>query len=232
MKNLFAIAAAFALLLVCASCGTVRALQGDYASKAPALLAVSPTQVSSGQGSTQSGVASDAPVVFVAQVRDETGPNTIDDETGQVGDVLYFWDFGGGAEPNTSTAPQPEVVIRDGARSPYTARLVLTDGTTGDFEEFTFQLFVTPLEVAAVTPTTVQAGATATFSTLVRSGVASQWNWDFGGAGSPGGSNIPAPTVSITQTAGTYNARVFVSNAYESIEVPFTITVLPATAAP
>jgi PKD repeat protein len=106
---------------------------------------------------------------------------------------------------------------------------VLTDGTTGDFEEYSFKLFVTPLEVAAVVPSTVIAGSSATFSTLVRSGVASTWNWDFGGAASPGGSNLQAPQVTVTSVPGTYNAKVFVSNAYESIEVPFTITVLPST---
>jgi hypothetical protein len=231
MKSLIAMAATLPLLVLCTTCGTVRAIQGDYDSKAPRLLAVTPTQVASGQGSAPVGGVLE-PVTFQAQIVDDTGPSTIDESTGQVGDVLYFWDFGGGAEPNTSVEPMPEVVIRDGARSPYSARLVLTDGTTGDFKEYTFQLFVTPLEVAAVTPSTVAAGATATFSTLVRSGVASTWNWDFGGAASPGGSTAQAPTVTITQTAGTYNAKVFVSNAYESIEVPFTITVLPAAATP
>jgi PKD domain len=225
MNKYLAAIVACALLPLLNACGTARALQGDFASKAPRLLAVTPTQVSSGQGSGPG----QSPVQFIAQVVDQTGVTTTDDSTGQVGDVLYFWDFGGGAEPNTSTDPSPEVVIRDGARSPYAARLVLTDGTTGDFEEYTFQLFVTPLEVAAVTPSTVIAGSSATFSTLVRSGVASQWNWDFGGAASPGGSNLQAPQVSITSVPGTYSAKVFVSNAFESIEVPFTITVLPST---
>ena len=225
MNKYLAAIVACALLPLLSACGTARALQGDFASKAPRLLAVTPTQVSSGQGSGPG----QSPVQFIAQVVDQTGEATTDDSTGQVGDVLYFWDFGGGAEPNTSTDPSPEVVIRDGARSPYDARLVLTDGTTGDFEEYTFQLFVTPLEVAAVTPSTVIAGSSATFSTLVRSGVASQWNWDFGGAASPGGSNLQAPQVSITSVPGTYSAKVFVSNAYESIEVPFTITVLPSS---
>ena len=225
MKKYLAAIAACALLPFWTSCGTARALQGDFASKAPRLLAVTPTQVSSGQGSGPGQL----PVEFTAQVVDVTGSSLVDEETGQTGDVLYFWDFGGGAEPNTSTDPTPEVIIRDGVRSPYDARVVLTDSTTGDFKEYTFQLFVTPLEVAAVVPNTVIAGSSATFSTLVRSGVASTWNWDFGGAASPGGSNLQAPQVTITTVPGTYNAKVFVSNAYESIEVPFTITVLPST---
>jgi hypothetical protein len=225
MKKYLAAIMACALLPFWTSCGTARALQGDFASKAPRLLAVTPTQVNSGQGSGPGQL----PVQFKAQVVDQTGGSPVNEETGQTGDVLYFWDFGGGAEPNTSTDPVPQVVIRDGARSPYTARLVLTDGTTGDFEEYSFQLFVTPLEVAAVVPSTVIAGSSATFSTLVRSGVASTWNWDFGGAASPGGSNLQAPQVTVTSVPGTYNAKVFVSNAYESIEVPFTITVLPST---
>ena len=142
--------------------------------------------------------------------------------------MLYFWDFGGGAEPNTSTDPEPEVIIRDGARSPYSARVVLTDGTTGDFKEFTFQLFVTPLEVAAVVPNTVIASSSATFSTLVRSGVASTWNWDFGGAASPAAATCRRPGDDHLR-ARHVQRQVFVSNAYESIEVPFTITVLPST---
>ena len=225
MKKYLAAIVACAILPFWSSCGTVRSIQGEHESKAPRLLAVTPTQVSSGQGSGPGQL----PVEFTAQVVDQTGGSAINEESGQTGDVLYFWDFGGGAEPNTSTDPSPQVIIRDGARSPYSARVVLTDGTTGDFKEYTFQLFVTPLEVAAVVPSTVIAGSSATFSTLVRSGVASQWNWDFGGAASPGGSNLQAPQVSITTVPGTYSAKVFVSNAYESIEVPFTITVLPST---
>jgi hypothetical protein len=225
MKKYFAAIVACALLPFWTSCGTARAIQGDFASKAPRLLAVTPTQVSSGQGSGPGQL----PVQFKAQVVDVTGGSNVNEETGQTGDVLYFWDFGGGAEPNTSTDPVPQVIIRDGARSPYSARVVLTDSTTGDFEEYSFQLFVTPLEVAAVVPSTVIAGSSATFSTLVRSGVASTWNWDFGGAASPGGSNLQAPQVTVTSVPGTYSAKVFVSNAYESIEVPFTITVLPAS---
>jgi len=228
MKKHFAIAVVLALAVYTTACGTVRAIQGDHQSQAPKLLAVTPTQVASGQGSGPG----DSPVQFSAEVVDQTGKSTLDKATGQVGDVLYFWDFGGGAEPNTSIDPRPEVVIRDGARSPYNARLVLTDGTTGDSKEYTFQLFVTQLQVAAVTPGTVVAGSSATFSTLVRSGVASQWNWDFGGATNPGGSTDESPTVQISTVPGTYNAKVYVSNAYESIEVPFTITVLPATATP
>lgn len=231
MKKVISIVAALALLLLCTACGTVRAIQGDYDSKAPRLLAVTPTQVASGQGSGPG----QQKVTFSAQVVDQTGLGPGDGAitgNGEVGDVLYFWDFGGGAEPNTSTDPKPQVVIRDGARSPYNARLVLTDGTTGEAQDYTFQIFVTPLEVAAVVPSTVFAGSQATFSTLVRSGVASTWNWDFGGAASPGGSNLQAPTVQITDIPGTYNAKVFVSNAYESIEVPFTITVFPAAPAP
>jgi PKD repeat protein len=216
MKNLLAAGLALPLLLLCTTCGTVRAVQGDYASKAPRLLAVTPTQVVSGQF-----------VDFQAQVIDVTGPNVVSDTTGQTGDVLYFWDFGGGAEPNTSIDPAPRVQIRGGGGSPYDGRLVLTDGTTGDAQEFTFQLFVTGIEVEDVLPTTVQAGSSTTFSAVLSSGNVTTWAWDFGGAGNPGGSTQQSPNVTITDTPGSYEGSVVVGNNFETQTFPFTITVVP-----
>jgi hypothetical protein len=223
MRNLITALALLATLLLLTTCGTVRAIQGDFDTDAPQLLAISPTQTVSGQQE----------VKFVAQVIDRTGGGVADEETGRVGDVLYFWDFGGGAEPNTSIDPSPVVQIRDGQRSPYECHLTLTDGGQGGedkSETYDFTLFVTELGVAAVTPTTVLAGGSATFSALVQAGVVQEYNWDFGGAGNPGGSTQPDPTITITDVPGEYDARVFISNNFEAVEFPFTITVLPAAA--
>jgi PKD repeat protein/predicted small secreted protein len=220
MKWIYSAAFA-ALCLLLSSCGTVRAIGGDFASDAPVLRSVTPTQVVSGQE-----------VTFTAQVEDVTGDFNPDDDgedNGRVGDVEYFWDFGGGAEPNTSTDPEPTVQIRDGQRSPYEATLTLTDttGTERASETYEFTIFVTPLTIAAVTPSAGIAGGTGTFTAVIGSGTVDSWAWDFGGAASPGGSSAEHPTVTFTEVPGVYNGRVIVSNNFELVEVPFTVTVVP-----
>jgi PKD repeat protein len=215
------VATALMLVILIASittCGTYRAVTNDYASDAPILQAVTPTQTVSGQE-----------VKFVAQFCDvnET-PIDVDGTDGTP--AKFFWDFGGGAEPNTTTEESPTVTIRDGIRAPYTCHLTLTDGCMGDDNSATYEftLFVTALSVLTVTPTTGIAGGAGTFSAVVGSGAVNSYAWDFGGACTPGGSSVPNPSVTFTDTPGIYQARVIVSNNFEAVEFPFTLTVVPA----
>lgn len=201
------------------TCGTYRAVTNDYASDAPTLQAVTPTQTVSGQQ-----------VTFEALFCDQNEqPIDVDGTDGTP--ATFFWDFGGGAEPNTSIDETPTVTIRDGLRAPYTCHLTLTDGCLGDNNSATydFTLFVSPLTVLTVAPTSGIAGKAGTFSVVVGSGNVSSYAWDFGGACSPGGSNVQNPSVVFTDTPGVYQARVLVSNPFEVVEFPFTITVIPAT---
>lgn len=217
MKKLAAAAALTAAALLASTCGTYRAYTGDFASDAPLLRSVSPNQTVSGQQ-----------VTFVADFCDVNGGDVnldgVDDTP-----VEFFWDFGGGAEPNTTSLESPTVTVRDGIRAPYTCRITLTDGCLGkdNSQTYEFTLFVSPLSVLAVTPTTARAGQRANFSAVVGSGNVTSYAWDFGGACTPSGSNIASPNVTFSLTPSTYQARVIISNNFEAVEFPFTITVLP-----
>jgi hypothetical protein len=74
-------------------------------------------------------------------------------------------------------------------------------------------------------------GGTATFSALIRSGVASTYAWDFGGACEPNGSNQASPTVKFNDLTGSsdtiFPGSLIVSNNYEATEFLFNIVVAP-----
>lgn len=202
--------------MICAvlltTCGTVRAVSDDY--KADYYIqTVSPTEGVSG-----------AQVQFEAIVCTRAG--------GLV-NPTYIWDFGGGAVPNVSYDKVPLVTLRDGLRSPYKCKLSVQSNCEGgdQLATFDFNLVIAPLTVLTVTPTSGVGGGTATFTALIGSGNVTGFMWDFGGAGSPGGSNVANPTITFTNVTATtdFQARVVVSNDFEAIEFPFTITVTPKT---
>jgi PKD repeat protein len=82
--------------------------------------------------------------------------------------------------------------------------------------------------VLDVTPLTGVQNGTAVFSAVVGSGNVTGYAWDFGGAGTPGGSNVANPSVRFS-APGVYECSVIISNAYEALQFPFTLTVLPAS---
>ncbi len=225
MRRVITVAGAAALLMLQGACGTARDIAGDFADDAPVLSEVSPTQTVSGQK-----------VTFSANICRQNG-DVIPQDDGTLSDInstQFFWDFGGGAEPNTSTLPNPEVQIRDGLRAPYTAHLTLRDGCLGNNNEKTydFTLFVTPLAVAGVTPSGGVGGSDGTFTAVVTAGLADTFAWNFGQAGSPSGSNEENPTVTFADGGGLFNCSVIVSNPFEALEVPFTLDIAPKPAAP
>lgn len=210
-------------LLLCGCAGTIRAIEGDYASDAPTVESIKPLAGVSGEQ-----------VQFEATVCLQAGGAVgIDEVTGLESYAgLYIWDFGTGAEPNISHDASPTVRLRDGIRSPYDCTLTLKGNCKGDDENQTstyrFTLTVAPLSVVAVTPLRGQGGTNATFSAIVGSGNATSYAWDFAGACSPSGSNLASPTVTFNDNAaGAYNCRVIVSNAYELFEFPFVLEVIP-----
>ena len=212
MKHLVLAAGALICVTLLTTCGTVRAISGDYEADYD-IITVTPTEGVSG-----------AQAQFEAVVFSAPGAST---------NPTYIWDFGGGAVPNVSYDKAPLVTLRDGLRSPYQCRLTVLSGTgsANSKDQFDFTLTVAPLTVLTVTPTEGVGSGTATFSALIGSGNVTGYMWDFGGAGSPGGSNVANPTITFTDvTAVTeFQARVVVSNDFEAIEFPFTITVSPGT---
>lgn len=202
------------------TCGTARAIVGDYEDDV-VIRNIRPLSNVSGE-----------PVTFEMAICNSAGVE-LDPETGALIGLTYIWDFGGGADPNISYDASPEVVIRDGLRAPYLGRVTI--GSTGGGclpagEEViaTFTISVAPLSVLAVTPQTGIAGSAATFSALIGSGNVTDYAWDFGGSGNPGGSTAQTPTVTFdTNAGGVYQGRLIVSNAFEALEFPFSISVIP-----
>jgi hypothetical protein len=220
MKRAIQAAFAAAVLLLQGACGTARDIAGDFASDAPMLSEVSPTQAVSGQT-----------VQFTANICREDGTviPVSDGSSADLSSTQFFWNFGTGAEPNTSTEMFPTVQIRDGIRAPYECHLTLRDGCVGKDKEATydFTLFVTPLTVGAVSPTGGIGNGEGTFSVLVSSGVVTSFAWNFGQAASPSGSNQANPTVTFNEAGGLFPASVIVSNPFEAVEVPFTLDIAP-----
>lgn len=193
--------------------GTIRALSDDYADDY-VMRNIRPT----------SGVSGEE-VTFEMSVCENAGAQPLDgDDPPQV-----IWDFGTGAEPNVSYELNPQVMLRDGLRSPYECSVTLRGGCLAeDVYITTFTLAVAPLNALGVTPNTVVADGMATFSVVGITGNVTTYAWDFGGAAVSGNSNTANPSMSITGTPGAYQARVIIGNNFEAFEFPFTIVVLPA----
>jgi hypothetical protein len=218
MKYLAIVAGLLSCIVVLAACGTYRQITDDYKSDYY-VQSVRPGQGVSGEE-----------VTFQSKLCVRSG-GLVEPESPN-----YYWDFGGGAYPNTSYDKEPQVTLRDGLRSPYHCKLVVSSGCEGGerLAEYEFDLQIAPLTVLAVTPTNGVGDGQAVFSALIGSGNAKSYMWDFGGAGTPGGSNLPNPTIKFNNVAveSVYQCRVIVSNNFESTEFPFTITLQPKPAAP
>jgi hypothetical protein len=214
MRGIAGLCGATLVMLVITTCGTYRAITGDYRSDAPVIQSVKPTSGVSGQDVTFEVIFCTSPLVV------PTGTET------------YLWDFGSGAEPNVSYDAAPAVTLRDGLRGPYACSVTISGGCLGDANvtsKFEFPLNVAPITVLSVAPSIGTGAQTATFSVLVGSGNVTGYQWDFGGACAPGGSTEATPSVLFNdvQQASIFQARVIVSNQFEALEVPFTINVLP-----
>lgn len=200
-----------ALLAAASGCGTARALVDDREPGA-VVEAIRPT----------SGVSGES-VQFEAICCVKTGQSK--------DDLTYVWNFGGGADPNVSFEESPAVTLRSGSATPYNATLKLTGGCLGENLSLTtpFNLNVAPLSVTAVTGNTGISKGAASMSVLVGTGIATTYNWDFGGAATPSGATGQTVTATFaTVLAPTvYQGRVIVSNAYESTEYLFDINVNP-----
>jgi len=211
MNRLLCLAGAAMCCAFLTTCGTVRAIDDDYAEDY-IIRDISPL----------SGV-SGAEVTFKAAVCATAGSRPLDDASNP---PQWIWNFGGGAEPNISYEAEPQVKLRAGRSDPYEGTLSLRDGCDDKYlVSATFSFNVRALSVLAVAPLTGVENSTAVFSAVVGSGNVTRYIWDFGGACTPSGSNVANPSVTF-KTPGIQECRVIVSNDYETFEFPFTLNVL------
>jgi PKD repeat protein len=212
MKRILGLAALAVFCALLSTCGTYRAITGDY-EQDYIIRDIKPLSGVSGQQ-----------VTFDASICATAGSLPIDSTTNP---PHFVWDFGGGADPNVSYDAKPAVNLRAGGA--YDGTLTIRDGCVGDrVVSATFTMNVTPLSVLTVTPTSGVSGGTANFTALIGSGAVTGYAWDFGGAALTGATNTANPNVTFG-APGSYDASVIVSNNYEAVQFPFTLTIVAAT---
>jgi len=136
--------------------------------------------------------------------------------------VNYMWDFGGGAAPNTSTQPEPTVVL--GAEGDYPAMLSVSNGYGGDSRNFTLRVGYPP-EATNVTPDLALENTDVVFSASVNPGTGPEpvsYLWEFAEGFGPAASDEVSPVVTVPGE-GEYECSLTVSNAFGSHEYPFMV---------
>lgn len=165
-----------------------------------------------------------------------TNPTSLSGATGEelfpgavnVGGVAdsWLWDFGGGAFPNTSTEPIPQIAL--GAVGYYNGSVTATNSMGNSTVNFV--LYVGPFPppfIQAVAPTSGESGKPTQFIPTNAGGTATAISWDFGGGATPNTPDGLTPTVTLG-AIGTYNASVTASNTLGQHTFHFTLTVNPA----
>ena len=138
------------------------------------------------------------------------------------GSFTYAWDFGGGAEPGTSSLPSPTVTL--GAIGEYQAQLTISNPFGQDLFEFTLTVSPAPPEILSVTPTEGIETYEAQFSAEVTGTEPFTYAWDFGGGAVPDNSEDATPTVTLG-SPGEYSASMTVANDAGDDTYPFTLSV-------
>jgi PKD repeat protein len=143
----------------------------------------------------------------------------------------YDWNFGGGADPDTSTDPAPTVTLA--GVGTYNASLTVANSLASD--TYSFTLTVEPestVVINGVTPLTGEQFADVQFVADI-TGTPDSWFWDFGSAGFPSQSVEATPTVNLL-TLGPHDCTLTASDSVsgDSDVFQFTFEVLPSTAPP
>ncbi len=128
----------------------------------------------------------------------------------------YSWDFGGGATPNTSDNPQPQVILGPGGK--YAASVTISNDYGVD--TFDFTLLVGVPHIWHVTPTVGATGHAVVFAAMVLGDEPLTYEWDFGGGADPNNSSEVSPEVVLGEV-GEYNASLTLTNEYGSDEYDF-----------
>jgi PKD repeat protein len=191
-------------LLTVAGCGTYRSAVGHQKPDA-VVQAIAPTSGESGES-----------VTFQAQVCTKFNTTA----------PTLTWNFGGGADPNTSFDESPQVVLTAGGT--YNAALTLTGGCLGAnlSATYPFTLSVAPLTILAISGTTGISTKNGALTAVIGTGVPTTFAWDLGGAGTiTGNANTSTPTITWG-APGIYTGHVIVTNDYEAVQQDFTINIV------
>jgi len=139
--------------------------------------------------------------------------------------LIYSWDFGGGADPDTSSDVEPEVTL--GAPDTYDASLAVSNSFGQDFFGFTLEVTVPPVPPNIVTlgPTQGHVDDEVTFVAVVEGDEPLSYDWDFGGGAVPNTSTDAKPDVTLSSVADTYSASLTLTNAAGSDTYPFDLLV-------
>jgi len=152
--------------------------------------------------------------------------------------LSYNWDFGGGANPNTSTDASPIVTL--GTPGTYNGFVEISNAFTTSPVRFDFSYEVTPqappFQITGVRPTSARANKEVNFNVDVVGGSGDfTYAWDFdGGVVPPSTSNQRSPTKITTSTPGVYDCSVTVTDnqTSESVTYQWQLTVTSGNNAP
>ncbi|MEP0815421.1 MAG: PKD domain-containing protein [bacterium] len=162
----------------------------------------------------QLGVGNLPDITGVSPTNGQTGENVTFTAT-VTGDapLVYSWDFGGGASPNTSSAESPNVTL-SATEGEYSANLTVTNAFGSDSFDFTLTVGAAPAppEITGVSPTAGQEGTQLTLNATVTGTPPFTYAWDFGGGATPNISSAASPTVTLG-AEGNYDASLTVTNA-------------------
>ena len=136
--------------------------------------------------------------------------------------VEYSWDFGGGAEPNTSSSAEPTVTLQ--SPGDYAASVAVGSPYGNDTLGFILRVDDSAPEIVWVQPTTGQQDTEVVFTAQVIGSPTLAYHWDFDGGAEPDYSDLETPTV-VLGDAGEYNARFTAINDLGWDSVIFTLLV-------
>ncbi len=125
--------------------------------------------------------------------------------------ISFEWNFGGGADPNTSPERSPSVTLM--TPGSYTGSLTLTNELGSDTMEFTYDVIearVAP-SIVSINASGGVIGGAGSFSAEVTGSLPISYSWNFGGGAMPNVSSDPAPIVTMGNP-GTYNGSLTVTN--------------------
>jgi gliding motility-associated-like protein len=157
----------------------------------------------------------------------DAGVNFTNTGTTGIG-VTYYWDFGNGAMPQTSTAQNPTGVMY-ATPGTKTVTLTIANGFCSATATNTITINQTP--VANFTHTAPECtGMPVHYTNTGTTGAGWTYNWNFGAGATPATSTLENPTGIIYSTPGSKLVQLTISNATcsKSIIIPVDINQTPA----
>ena len=135
----------------------------------------------------------------------------------------YAWDFGGGAEPDTSDEPSPTVTL--GEPGDYSAKLVVSSPFGSDQYNWTLKVSSGAPKISNVSPLTGMASTMLNISASVSGLLPISYLWMFGSAAFPESSTSSNPQIQLASVAGVYPCSLTITNDNGSDYFEFELTV-------